>query len=243
MLAEVVQSGTGRLAAVPGVSVAGKTGTSRKHEAGGYSRTRHWSSFIGFLPADNPVLLCGVVIDEPVGITGGGAAAAPAFRKIMNQVLTHPELEFSQKVLGKPVVLATTDSQGQLTRLPDFSGRTKSSVSQQLDSLNITFQFVGQGDVVRHQAPAAGSLLGRRASEVILFTEEHGIIADSTVRVVPDCIGKDLRDAFNILNTSGISVYAQGVGIVTKQSIAAGKIVNSSQVCTLYASRQRTGKK
>ena len=238
MLTEVVENGTAKQAAVPGVKVAGKTGTSRKPEAGGYSRSRHWSSFIGFLPADEPVLLCGVVIDEPVGITGGGAAAAPAFRKIMNQVLAHPELEFSEKILGKPVALETFDSQSKAVKLPDFSGQTKNSVSQQLDSLNISFQFVGQGDVVRYQAPAPGSLIGRKTAEVVLFTEEHGIIADSSVRVVPDCVGKDLRDAFNIMNTNGVSVYAYGSGVVKKQSITAGKIVSSSEVCTLFASRQ-----
>jgi len=244
MLAEVVENGTGRLASVPGVSVAGKTGTSRKPDIGGYSRTRHWSSFIGFLPADNPVLLCGVVIDEPSsGATGGGVTAAPAFRKIMTQVLSHPELEFSERVLGKPVAPAVTDSQNNSARLPDFSGQTKNSVSVQLDSLNITFQFVGEGDAVRHQIPAAGSLIGRKITEVVLFTGEQGIIADSTVRVVPDCVGKDLRDAFNILNTSGIPVYAHGSGVVTRQSIAAGKIVSSSQICTLFASRQVTEKK
>jgi len=245
MLAEVVVSGTGRLASVPGVSVAGKTGTSRKPEAGGYSRTRHWSSFIGFLPADNPVLLCGVVIDEPSGAagTGGGVTAAPAFRKIMSQVLAHPELEFSEKILGRPAVSAAAESHGNQARLPDFSGQTKSSVSSQLDSLNITFSFVGQGDLVRHQIPAAGSSLGRKITEVVLFTGEQEILADSSVRVVPDCVGKDLRDAFNILNTGGIPVYAHGSGVVTRQSIAPGKIVSSSQICTLFASRQKTVKK
>ena len=244
MLTDVVDNGTGRLASVPGVKVAGKTGTSRKPDIGGYSRTRHWSSFIGFLPADEPVLLCGVVIDEPAGITGGGATAAPAFRKIMSQVLAHPELEFSEKVLGRPAASVTAaDSHSNQPRLPDFSGQTKNSVSSQLDSLNITFQFVGQGDVIRHQIPAAGSLLGRKLAEVVLFTDEHTIIADSTVRVVPDCVGKDLRDAFNIMNTSGISVYAEGSGVVRKQSIAAGKIVSASEICTLFASRAFGDKK
>jgi len=235
MLAEVVISGTGRQAAVPGVSAAGKTGTSRKPEAGGYSRTRHWSSFIGFLPADNPVLLCGIVIDEPVGLTGGGAAAAPAFRKIMSQVLAHPELEFSQKVLKKPVNAAVSDSQSRSARMPDFSGRSVSSVSHQLDSLNIAFRVEGQGGVVLYQMPAAGSLLGRRG--VVLFTEGQRTISDGDIRVVPDGVGKDLRDAFNIFNSSGISVYAVGSGVVNRQSIAAGKIVSSSEVCTLFSSR------
>lgn len=238
MLTEVVESGTGKQAAVSGVSVAGKTGTSRKPDVGGYSRTKHWSSFIGFLPADDPVLLCGVVIDEPGGgVTGGGAVAAPAFRKIMSQVLAHPELDFSEKVLKKPAAAKVENSEINLTRIPDFFGGGRGSVSRQLDSLNIAFRFEGRGDIVRHQTPAAGSLLRSKAGEVVLFTEEQRTIADSTIRVVPDAVGKDLRDAFNIFNSNGIPVHVVGSGFVRRQSITPGKIVSASQVCTLFSAR------
>ena len=100
MLRKVVDEGTGKNAAIEGVSVAGKTGTAQKPDSGTYSQTRSWSSFIGFVPAENPVLLCGVMIDEPArGEMGGGCSAA--FRKMMSQIISHPELEFAQKILRK----------------------------------------------------------------------------------------------------------------------------------------------
>jgi len=237
MMKEVVESGTGRQAAVAGIAVAGKTGTSRKAEAGGYSKIRHWSSFIGFLPVESPALLCGVVIDEPSGGTGGGAAAAPAFRKIMSQALAHPELEFSDKILRKPVVFQ--DSQSRQIRVPDFTGRTKQSVTAQLDSLHISFRFAGEGGVIRHQTPAAGSFVGGMTGEMVLFTDELEFTADGAVRIVPDAVGKDLRDAFNIFNANGVNVYAVGKGTVERQSIAPGELMTSVKVCTLYCAGTR----
>ena len=236
MMQGVVETGTGKQAIVPGIPVGGKTGTSRKSEVGGYTRQRHWSSFIGFLPVEEPTLLCGVVIDEPAGGTGGGAAAAPAFRKIMSLALAHPELDFSDKIL-KPA--AVQDSQSLKIKLPDFSGRKTVTVTTQLDSMKISFRVVGDGGVVRHQTPAAGTFARERVGEVVLFTDEKPPADDGAVRVIPDGIGKELKDAFNIFNAKGIPIYALGSGKVLKQSIAPGAIMNKSVICTLYCDRKK----
>ena len=100
LLKGVVDSGTGKKAAIPHVNVAGKTGTAQKLESGTYSKTRSWASFIGFLPADHPMLLCGVVIDEPAANLMGGTAAAPAFQKIMTQIISRPGLDYAEKILN-----------------------------------------------------------------------------------------------------------------------------------------------
>lgn len=236
MMQGVVETGTGKQAAVPGIPVGGKTGTSRKSEGGGYTKQRHWSSFIGFLPVEEPTLLCGVVIDEPAGGTGGGAAAAPAFRKIMSLALAHPELDFSDKIL-KPA--AAQDTQNRQVKLPDFSGRKTATATARLDSMKISFRVVGDGGVVRHQTPAAGTFAENRVGEVVLFTDETPSTGDGAVKVIPDGTGKELRDAFNIFNAKGIPVYAVGSGKVLKQSIAPGEIMNRAVVCTLYCDRKK----
>ncbi len=236
MMQGVVETGTGKQAIVPGIPVGGKTGTSRKSEGGSYTRQRHWSSFIGFLPVDEPTLLCGVVIDEPAGGTGGGAAAAPAFRKIMSLALAHPELDFSDKIL-KPA--QSQDSQSVKIRLPDFAGRKVTAVAAQLDSMKITFKTVGDGKTVRHQTPAPGLQVRDRIGEVVLFTDENRSLSDSSVRVIPDAVGKELRDAFNIFNAKGIPIYAVGSGRVLKQSAAPGEIMSKAVVCTLYCDKRK----
>lgn len=77
--------GTGVKAAVPGYTVAGKTGTVRKLKpTGGYEDRRHWSAFVGVIPASNPQLVGLVFVDEPTqGGYYGGLVAAPVFSAVM----------------------------------------------------------------------------------------------------------------------------------------------------------------
>jgi len=87
MLRNVVNEGTGQLAAINGYSVAGKTGTARKPQPGGgytdrFGVTRYQSTFVGFVPAQQPALSVYVMIDEPGGDYTGGATAAPVFSKL-----------------------------------------------------------------------------------------------------------------------------------------------------------------
>ncbi len=82
MLEGVVRDGTGVCGAVTGFSVAGKTGTSRKPVAGGYSSSQHMASFVGYTPAEAPRLAAIVVLDSPDDVYGG-RAAAPVFSEIM----------------------------------------------------------------------------------------------------------------------------------------------------------------
>ena len=87
----VLPGGTGALAAVPGYDVAGKTGTAQKADllTGGYSATRTVSSFVGFLPADDPKLCILVMVDEPQTAHWGGTVAAPVFQRIAAQAVRH----------------------------------------------------------------------------------------------------------------------------------------------------------
>ncbi len=88
MLESVVQEGTGKLAKVPGYSVAGKTGTVHKTKAGGYADNRYVALFAGMIPAVRPKLVAVVMIDEPTqGRYFGGLVAAPVFSKIMTDAV------------------------------------------------------------------------------------------------------------------------------------------------------------
>jgi len=91
MLSSAVASGTGSAAAVPGYSVAGKTGTALKvkEDGTGYAQGKYIASFAGFLPADDPQVLILVNIDEPAREAYGGVLAAPAFRRIAEFIVSH----------------------------------------------------------------------------------------------------------------------------------------------------------
>jgi cell division protein FtsI (penicillin-binding protein 3) len=82
MLRAVVENGTGTLAALPNVPVAGKTGTAQKVKEGTYSQKDYIASFVGIAPAVNPRFVIGVFVDEPQGLHTGGIVAAPVFREV-----------------------------------------------------------------------------------------------------------------------------------------------------------------
>jgi len=90
ILTGVVEEGTGRLAKVSGFSAAGKTGTAQKLEANGtYSHSKFVASFIGFVPAEDPLLTIVVTIDEPHPVYFGGVVAAPVFQKVAGDAIRY----------------------------------------------------------------------------------------------------------------------------------------------------------
>ena len=74
MMVQVVERGTGTQAALPGVRVAGKTGTAQVGEGGDHA----W--FIGFAPADDPRVAVAVLVENA---GGGGSVAAPVARGVL----------------------------------------------------------------------------------------------------------------------------------------------------------------
>ncbi len=83
MLRDVVQGGTGMAAAIPGYTVAGKTGTAQVPDGhGGYSKYNYDATFVGMVPASHPRLVVLVKVDEPRGAIYASVVAAPAFQSI-----------------------------------------------------------------------------------------------------------------------------------------------------------------
>jgi cell division protein FtsI (penicillin-binding protein 3) len=90
MMKDVVCRGTATAAKVPGLSLAGKTGTGYKaFDNGTYFNAAgdraYYASFVGFLPAEDPQVTVLVSIDEPPAGSGdrfGGTAAAPVFAEL-----------------------------------------------------------------------------------------------------------------------------------------------------------------
>ena len=80
--------GTAKRASVPGFSVGGKTGTVHKVGNTGYLDDRYVALFAGVSPIESPRYVTVVVVDEPEGdVYGGGAAAAPIYSRITQEVL------------------------------------------------------------------------------------------------------------------------------------------------------------
>lgn len=90
ILTGAVEEGTGKLAKMDGFTAAGKTGTAQKLEPNGaYSHSKYVASFIGFAPAEDPVIAIAVIIDEPRPYYFGGVVSAPVFKNVASDVLKY----------------------------------------------------------------------------------------------------------------------------------------------------------
>jgi len=89
MISVTDDDGTGAKAAINGYTVAGKTGTAQKFINGRYSKSDYIASFVGFVPARNPVFSAIVIVDSPRGSIYGGTVAAPVFKNISKEILAY----------------------------------------------------------------------------------------------------------------------------------------------------------
>ncbi|MCZ6650560.1 MAG: penicillin-binding protein [Acidobacteria bacterium] len=183
MLEEVVRTGTGRAAAVPGYQVAGKTGTAQKpdpkNRSKGYLRDSHIASFVGYAPSKHPRLAAIFVLDEPrVQAYHGGDVAAPAFGRFMARVLPGlgaapqldrndlPQIRVNRPSSGGARWASYSSSSAPPLNygrtvggvMPDLSGRSLREAVRVLTSLGISPALVGQGRVLSQEPPAGSPL-------------------------------------------------------------------------------------
>ena len=170
-----VEKGTGTLAKLENISVGGKTGTSQQYLDGNYSKQNYNTSFVGFFPADNPQLVCLILVDAPQAEKYGGKVAAPIFKKIAKRILEidlkkyqQPERydgneELEQQVIttelrqlkDEDVVTKTNnvrfvdnkiiDSKNNL--MPDLRGLSVKDAMLRLNLLGLKYNISGSGTV------------------------------------------------------------------------------------------------
>jgi len=200
MLVAVTEGeGTGTEAAIDGYRVAGKTATAQKSDpkTGRYSIDKYIGSFVGFVPAEKPVVAIAVTLDEPMLEHAGGVVAAPIFRRVAQMSLKLAGLtprttdktdvavlartpdpaniayEALREAQGKkpPVqeVLPTGAVPAGKVRIPNLTGAPARQAFKQMISLGLTPRLKGSGLIVSQQPPP-GSVVDS-ASEVLLVLE------------------------------------------------------------------------
>ncbi|MFI5251549.1 MAG: penicillin-binding protein [Bacteroidota bacterium] len=93
LLVGVVEKGTAKNIKMANLKIAGKTGTSKKFTEGHYETGKYTASFVGFFPADDPKLLCLVMMDNPsAGTYYGGTTSAPIFKAVAERIINTTDL-------------------------------------------------------------------------------------------------------------------------------------------------------
>ncbi|ERP31202.1 penicillin-binding protein [Chitinivibrio alkaliphilus] len=234
ILEGVVTHGTARRATYDVTTMGGKTGTSEKidPETGLYSTDKVLSSFVGMTPVDEPRLVAAVVVDEPKDAKGGGAVAAPAVADIFTRIAHSPNLDYGLRDWDDATASVAPRS---VRTYPDLQDKTRSEAVSACLEKEISFEFVGNGEFVVNQTPKAGSRIIDN-SPVLLFTSTS--LEDTDIQVMPNCVGRSMKDAINTLSLEGITPYFSGRGTVVAQSPTAGEVIQGAPVCTLFGEKE-----
>lgn len=221
----VVERGTGTAAKIPGLRIAGKTGTSRRVVEGHYDLSSHTASFVGFFPADEPKVVCLVMLDDPhEGGYTGGLASAPIFRGIAQKIYatsgrfaSRPAAVIAGKV---PIVV------------PDVTSLKIEAAKAMLASDGFETVLEGNGDLVLGQSPESGARR-LRGSVITLATGGTRVALPPGYALVPDLRGLSIRRAMNRLSTLQLDADINGSGVVGAQSPGPGEQVKLGTRVTL----------
>ena len=187
ILEQVVSAGTGHLAKIPGIKVAGKTGTAQKVDpkTGQYSTTDFIASFAAYAPAEDPKIAVLVIIDSPKegGSHQGGTLGGPRAKAIIEGALQYYGLPVAKDTEStvtispsdsavrpspKPVIPERTPLSGEVI-IPDLTGMTMRQVGVTLAKLELHFNFAGSG-LAYLQSPQAGKVVVKGTTIDVKFS-------------------------------------------------------------------------
>ncbi|MBB5317767.1 penicillin-binding protein [Tunturibacter empetritectus] len=176
MMQGIVTEGTGRQAALNGYSSGGKTGTAQKVDPAThtYSHTKLVASFAGFAPVSNPAISVAVVIDTPTAGSEvqhyGGAASAPVFAEVAQQVLEYLGVPHDQplKTQKELIVAAKTEADG------DAPSENTADLNAMFDDVN----SLPADDPLRAPANAAAAEVAANQTQVAATQKVQGKTAE-----------------------------------------------------------------
>ena len=190
--------GTGKNAYVAGYRVAGKTGTSEKvaqDAAGG--KKEYIVSFVGYAPADDPKVVCLILMDTPASDTGiyisGGQMAAPVVGRVLADVLP---------LLGVEPRYTEAEKQYLDRPVPELTGRTAAEAKKLLQEAGLTGRVTGTGESVTAQLPGPGTSVAP-GTTVLLYAGEEPAQGTGTV---PALAGLRYSEAREALAAAGLFI-------------------------------------
>lgn len=149
-LESVVANGTGHNAYIAGYRVGGKTGTAQKAVNGNYLVGNYITSFIGFMPANNPKIVVYIAVDNAKGVTQyGGTVAAPLARNFLQSAISVLNLDYDEEGMPKEYVYPDK----KYYSVPDVSGLTLKEAVKELKNFKVEYEGSG---IVKYQSPNSG---------------------------------------------------------------------------------------
>jgi cell division protein FtsI (penicillin-binding protein 3) len=251
MMEGVILRGTGRRAMLEGYTAGGKTGTAQKIDprTGSYSHTQLIASFAGFAPVNTPAVTVAVILDSPVGPHEGGQVAAPVFARVMQQVLAYLNVPHDVEVRSPQRQLlraaAEVKDEDISESSPDRFGGTlatddadASAATAAPAAAPATVATLHPASMTRTEAaePAASPPLVAPPLPAPRVTRGTVVVDVDGGAVVPEFVGKPLRQVIEMAQESGIELDISGSGVARAQAPAPGtRIPAGAHVAVRFA--------
>lgn len=146
LLENVVSTGSGKKASVPGYRIGGKTGTAQKYANGVIAQGKYVSSFVGFAPVDNPQYAILMTIDEPNSYAYyGSIVAAPYVGQTFSKIFDYLAIKPTEVIEEKEFVT-----------MPFLDGKSINESVSILEQIGLRFEIAGDGEVVSSTIPIVG---------------------------------------------------------------------------------------
>lgn len=222
--------GTAKTARVPGLRVAGKTGTAQSAAGGSYARRTYRASFAGMFPADEPEVVLYILLHNPTKGFYGGTVAAPIFGRVAERwVGTFPAV--AQRVAPSEP-LPDLES----AALPRVDGMPAEVAASRLLARGLAPRLPRHAawePVVYHEAQTGETVPVDRTVRLDEAADHPDAAPEAGT--MPDLRGLSTRRAVAWLRSQGVRPRLSGAGVVRSQSVAPGAALPSS--VTLTASR------
>ena len=235
LLETVVTDGTGKLAAVKGYSIGGKTGTSEP-QPGKEEEEGRTVSYLAVSPTVDAELVILVTLYGCPDLSSyqGGSVVAPVVKQILTEVLPY---------LGIPSDSATsvTTANNSLITLPDVRNKTIANAEKALKNAGFRIQFSNTSDnnsvLVTDQVPKPGVSL-TKDSLICLYSSENNA---RTSVVVPNLKNMTLAQAINSVRAKNLNISYEGTGVVVTQDIAFDTSVEEGTIIHIVLEKQLNG--
>ena len=221
ILEQVVENANGQNAYVAGFRIGGKSGTAEK--LNGQDR-EYVASFCAFAPADDPEVICLVLLDGSRSYSiYGGVIVAPIVANIMSEVLPY---------LGVEAVYKDDEMETIETYVPNVMDYSLTSAYAQIQKHGLTHVVVGDGQRVTDQYPVGGFSLSK-GSTVFLYTDD----AEPKYIDVPDVNGRSVSYVKSLFASLGLNFIVNGSttssAVAVAQDIEPGTSVREGTIITI----------
>jgi stage V sporulation protein D (sporulation-specific penicillin-binding protein) len=218
------------------MEVSGKTGTAQVASArGGYIPGKYVSSFIGYAPAENPEIVCLVMLDEPrYSARYGGVSCAPVFAEVCRAAAN--ATPFWDDVMAAGEIRPPAVNAGRY-RAPNFLRMDRGAALEKARKIGSNVLCQGDQGRVVSQEPNPG--VAMREDDVIrLYIADGG--KKKKKRTTPDLRGLPVRKAKLTLAKNGFKCALVGSGVVKSQKPAPGQST-SYQTVKIYCEEGTPG--